>query len=160
MKVILLTRHAEAIFNRNINDFDRKISLNGKKQAEILSNFVKRAFKIDLIFSSTSLRTTQTAKIINQTYQDSIETKESKKLYLATAGEILKEVANIENKHNVIMLLCHNPGLQNLMNFLHQSPTSNQFTPASMAIFESNVEKWSDLAPKNCKLLDFFANSS
>ena len=73
----------------------------------------------DVIFSSTATRALDTAKIICDSLNLS-RTKVSpiEHLYLADLNELLKTVQDVDYAAKRIMIVGHNPGLEDLLKYL------------------------------------------
>ncbi|EKE4776825.1 histidine phosphatase family protein, partial [Campylobacter coli] len=65
MKKIYILRHAKAVKDEEVQDFDRKLNKRGKEDLEkLFYNLKTHAIKFDFILSSPSKRTAKTAKKI------------------------------------------------------------------------------------------------
>lgn len=69
MKKIYILRHAKAVKDEEVQDFDRKLNKRGKEDLEkLFYNLKTHAIKFDFILSSPSKRTAKTAKKIAEFY--------------------------------------------------------------------------------------------
>jgi len=77
----------------------------------------------------------------------------SPKLYHASAPSLLSLIKNTDNKHEVLFLFGHNPGLNDLIELLGGSidnlPTCGQFG------FTFNSENWSEISPAKAMIWFF-----
>ena len=66
MKTIFLLRHASANrFQGNVEDHEKILDIEGKKQSELIAKWLKENnFSIDCIRSSTAKRAMETSKIV------------------------------------------------------------------------------------------------
>jgi phosphohistidine phosphatase len=88
MKKVILLRHGEAEFSAN-SDFKRHLTLKGKNQLNNLGQSLKlRSIEIDQIYCSSSLRTVETAEII-QNYIPVKEVHYEKEMYSANLERLL-----------------------------------------------------------------------
>jgi phosphohistidine phosphatase len=81
---------------------------------------------------------------------------------LATAGEILKEIAKVDDKINSIMIVAHNPGVAVLAKLLAGSGKKEslellqiKYSTAGLAILNFNMLSWSILDPSSGYLQEF-----
>ncbi len=117
MKHFYLIRHAKSEWDfAGITDFDRPLSTRGHHDAPKMAELFKSICpKVDLILSSTAQRAFSTA----QYFVKSLDIEESaivkkSSLYHATEDTISSTIKKIDNKHNIVCLFGHNPGLSDL----------------------------------------------
>ena len=94
MKNLYIIRHAKAkLFREGQEDHDRELNKTGKIEASIcgkwINNFDK---KIDIIHSSSSLRTHQTTKIIIKEIEYNPQIIIEPKLYLSEEHNLLNYI--------------------------------------------------------------------
>ncbi|WP_338410872.1 phosphoglycerate mutase family protein [uncultured Flavobacterium sp.] len=114
--IITLIRHAKSTWKEGVKDHDRSLSSRGVKDANLVfadvSSFLTPS---SIILSSTSNRTTQTAKIfseLNRVQFDSIRFK--KELYTFNTIELEKVIKknNVEN----LIIFGHNNAITDFVN--------------------------------------------
>lgn len=167
MKKIFLLRHAETE-GRILDDFHRNLTPNGVAKcaniAKILEPFVSR---LDLIVSSSAIRTKQTVEnILSHLNYEIPEIIYDKSLYNASEEYLLSYLKNLDalsNKSvNSVILVNHNPAISALANILgNQSKTFskqliNGFSPGSLVYLESKVDLWNDLDSDNVVVHNFW----
>jgi len=110
-------RHAKSDWNNElISDFDRPLNNRGLADAPRMAQWVEseKLFP-DLLISSPALRARQTTEaIIHQLDLDKSAVIFDKRLYLASVDILLAVIREIDNQLNRVMLVGHNPGLENL----------------------------------------------
>lgn len=150
MKLLIILRHGKSDWgNPELDDFDRPLNERGKKNAVETGFFLSDKFgKPDIMLSSGAKRAIDTAKLAAQRMrykQEDIQIDAD--LYLASVPVILRSIARLSNVADSCILIGHNPGLTNLINYfginLDNLPT------ASVACFECNTDKWENISPKN-----------
>ncbi|KAA3614803.1 MAG: histidine phosphatase family protein [Calditrichaeota bacterium] len=144
MKKIYILRHAKSSWkNETLSDFERPLNERGKRDAPLMGlKLSEVGIKPDLILSSAANRAYTTATIIADKMNyplDGIEKRQD--LYLASANKILKMINFLENKHNSVMVVGHNPGLTDLANELGGLQVANMPTCALVAL-EFSVDEW------------------
>lgn len=166
MKKIFLLRHAEtesSIFD----DFHRNLTANGVAKcaniAKILEPFIS---ELDLIISSSAVRTKQTVENVFSHLYDMPKIIYDKSLYNASEEYLLSYLKNLDsfiNKSlNSILLVNHNPAISALANILgNQSKTFskqliNGFSPGSIVYLEAKVDLWKNIDSDNIVVHDFW----
>ena len=113
MKKLYILRHGKSDYPEGVQDHERPLNKRGQKASTAIGKYLKLSqITPDVILSSDSARTTQT--INNATREAGITTPIDFKpnLYLATPGEMLKELAKIDESITSVMIVCHNPGAE------------------------------------------------
>jgi phosphohistidine phosphatase len=150
MKNLILLRHAKSSWkDPSILDFDRPLSNRGKNDAPIIAEILKsKNIKIDLIISSGSKRTADTAEIFAERISYSSHIRIENKLYEATAMRILEIIKNVDELYSNLLLVAHNPGITQLANFLTNSDIEN--IPTTGLIGLSYKSLWKNLDEGMC----------
>ena len=145
MKKLIVVRHSKSSWkDSNLSDFDRPLNKRGKRDGKKMSDFLSKFIKsIDLLISSSSNRTKLTSKY----YQDLLQIKNSiftDSLYHASRREIIENFCNVDSSINSILLIGHNPGLTEFINFSTDENLFNLPTTGTV-IIEYPIEKWIEL---------------
>ena len=156
MKELILIRHAKSSWsNPLLEDFERPLNKRGAKNAPFMAKILKqKELNPDLIISSPSKRTKDTLDFFIKefNYKDEIIFKES--IYEAPFENLLKVVKNIDDKHKTIFLFGHNPGFNDLADFLLGRFEDNIPTCGVLKInFDTNY--WKNISKDNSKLIFF-----
>ena len=120
MKNLLIITHAKAEqYISGQDDHDRNLNQKGKKRALKLSMWLRDIEpKIEKIFCSSALRTSQTAEIINEGFLNQIPVKIESGLYGASEEELLNFLLFIDDDISSVGLVGHEPGLKQLAIYL------------------------------------------
>ena len=104
---------------------------------------LEHGIRPSLIVSSPAVRAWTTAKVIAQaiSYPREFLQKEER-LYLASLDDILDVVVAQENGFNNLMVVGHNPGLTDLVNFLVPGLTNNLPTAGVVSV-QIDQDHWS-----------------
>ena len=144
MSLITLTlmRHAKSSWKQNQqNDHDRELNERGNHDAPEMA---KRLFDRDsipqLILSSSAQRTRQTTEHVLSVFGSrAVDVSFDQSLYLASPGVLLNAVLAVPANIQHIMVIAHNPGIEDLSAHLSaqhgdQMPTAaiRQFTCQTM----------------------------
>ena len=153
MKKIILIRHAKSSWEHNVSDLERPISKRGYNDANlmvgILNNF---STDIDAVFSSSSKRTLETAKIFldNLINYQNLKVIKSEDLYDFYGNKVDLFIKNLNNDLDTVMIFSHNNSCNNLL--IKYGKVINVHVPTSgMLIFEFDVSLWNDVKSGNCK---------
>lgn len=153
MKKIILIRHAKSAWdNPWLTDHDRPLAERGLRDAPIMAKRLKkRKIHPEIILCSTALRAVDTAKIIAQELEfPGSEIHLEKDLYHASPNKILKYIHLQKDAKDTILVVGHNPGLNELIEYLggklDNLPTSGQFG------FLVKSDRWSDFGPKTAEV--------
>ena len=163
MKRIFLARHAQALPAENGDDFSRKLSPKGLSDAFALGQNIKKLDLIpDHILCSSALRTQETCKEILKGLEHNIHTEFLKSIYNAGPGELFNLIQNANPTAHNLLVVAHNPTIYELAVKLaskgpeqHFHRLSQGYAPASLSVFETNIDDWKKLDPNACGLSGF-----
>ena len=153
MKKLILLRHAKSSWkDASLDDFDRPLNRRGKKDAPIMAQkLAMRKIKIDLIISSPANRTNETVKIFANILGCESEIIFNDKLYEASYKEILNVINLIDDKYQNVLLVCHNPGITNLVNYISDYFIENISTSGIVGL--STNSSWENITENGCSFL-------
>lgn len=145
-------RHAKSSWdNSEYSDFEQPLNEFGLKVAPFMGNIIYQyGFQPDLIVSSPAKRAKQTAVLIKAVAEVKSEIEFREELYGARPTAFLEVSSNIDDIHKSILLIGHNPELEN---FIHKL-TGEQQTMATgaIAVINLNIEKWAEISSDCGKL--------
>jgi phosphohistidine phosphatase len=153
MKKLYILRHGKSDYPEGVKDHERPLNKRGQRSSFLIGKYLKlNQINPDVILSSDSLRTTQT--IQNATTEAGITTKINYNgvLYLATPGEMLKELSKLKDDVQSVLLVCHNPGAEMLTAILARDGNKmalnnykRNFPTCGIASIKLNAESWGKL---------------
>ena len=153
MKKLILIRHAKSAWNNPwLADHDRPLGERGIKDAPKMAKRLKKRKLIpEIILSSTAIRAAETAKITAAELNFPCEEIcYEKKLYHASPQTILKYIHLQKDSKNTLLLVGHNPGLNELISYLGV-PLENLPTAGQVA-FTLKSDHWNELTPENIQI--------
>src|SRR5436190_24158555 len=120
MKTLLLLRHAKSSKDEPaLGDFDRPLNDRGKDDAKLMGRFMReRSICPDLLISSPAKRARLTAELVLKAAGLPINVAFDERIYEADVHRLLAVVSQIEPGINVVMLVGHNPGCEDLVEVL------------------------------------------
>lgn len=155
MKKLILLRHAKSSWkDLSINDFDRPLNKRGNRDVPIIANeFLNRNIKLDLIISSSAKRTLDTAKVFAETIGFGSNIFKNDELYEGSSYEILKCINQMDDIYNNALIVCHNPGITNIANYLSDFLIEN--IPTTGIVGFSFDNDWKAIKEKSCLFIFF-----
>ena len=163
-KQLVLLRHAKSSWDDPFTeDFDRPLAKRGRTAAGRLSAWFKRhRVRPDLILCSPAVRTRETLDLVKDAFGHKVEVSYDKGLYLAEPEELLARIQAADNGVECLMVIGHNPGMQELALALtgigmkkDRAKLAEKFPTAAIARFKVPSARWADLQPGEATLIDF-----
>ncbi len=126
-------------------DFDRPLNGRGRKAADVIGRFIKReSIKPDLVLSSPAVRARETIEIVLKAAKLEPKVRFDEQIYGAGPGELLKVISQVESGVGTVLLVGHNPGMEQLL----QSITGRveRMPTATLAKIDCRIDHWGDIA--------------
>jgi phosphohistidine phosphatase len=157
MKSLYLLRHAKAEnATAGWTDFDRPLSDRGRQESQAVRRFIlNQDLEFDLVLSSTALRARETTEAVISAAGLHSEVRFDQRIYEASSSLLLALLSEVEDKTNALVLVGHNPGLEDLIRTL--TGRAEHLSPATLAKINFEVERWSDVK-ENTGTLDRLVN--
>lgn len=157
VKTLYIVRHAKSSWkDPDLDDLDRPLNERGEKDAPRMGKRLKeKEISPELIYTSPSVRTLTTAKIITEILGCSVsQIHVLDDLYHASEKKLLRILQGVPDQTKSLMLVGHNPGLTEFVNDLLDEDLENIPT-AGVVAAELNISKWKD-AEWKCGEMVFF----
>ncbi len=140
---LLIMRHAKSDWNAGLADFERPLNQRGIKSAKKISKKLEEDDLVpDSIVSSPAKRTRDTVKILceNLNLDEKIITWD-KRIYEASLTDLLNVIDELKSDAKCQLIVGHNPGLDELVNYLSSdepqyNETGKLMTTAAVAVFD------------------------
>jgi phosphohistidine phosphatase len=141
---LYIMRHAKSDWSgQNTSDFDRPINNRGQENAKLIGQWMMENDHLpEKIMSSPAFRARQTTDlVIEELGSHQVKVDYDNDLYLASIDILMECVQLYKNDVNSLMLVAHNPGLEQLVNELlirsgNIAARGKTMTTANLAIFE------------------------
>lgn len=137
---LLLLRHAKSDWDQACDDVDRPLNARGQHDAPRIGRWLRdRKLPPDRVLSSPACRAAQTAHAVCAELGYPAERiLWDKRLYLASLETLLDVLAEQNGPPHRLLLIGHNPGLEDLLEYLAEEPPPRQpngklFTTATLA---------------------------
>ncbi|WP_327066538.1 SixA phosphatase family protein [Kitasatospora sp. NBC_01302] len=163
---IIVLRHAKADWPE-VTDHERPLADRGRHQAPAAGRWLADSgIDPDYVLCSTSLRTRETWKLAaHELPKRARKTVFEDRIYDATAGEIIEVLQETPDAYADVLLVGHNPGVQNLTEVLAGDASLGDelvqlrrggFPTAGIVVltFEGS---WKDVEPGVATLVSYFA---
>jgi phosphohistidine phosphatase len=167
MKRLYILRHAKAAqAEPGQDDHARALTVRGIADAEAMARYLrKNEAKLDRVLISTAARTIQTADLVLRELEGPPRADYRDGLYLASAVKILTMLKMLPNRLSEVMVVGHNPGLEELTALLAREPVrrkererrgelDEKFPTTALAVLDFDIGRWRDLKPETGKLAD------
>jgi phosphohistidine phosphatase len=139
-----------------VNDHDRPLNKRGKRDAPHMGEIIQDKNLVpDFIISSTAKRAHSTAKAVAKAagYKGDIALNQS--LYAAPPTAYIDVLHDLPNKYTRVLLVGHNPGLEQLVNML--SSEEHTMPTCSLVHVQLCINTWSEIDYKTKgKLLEIW----
>ncbi|HRW47717.1 MAG: histidine phosphatase family protein [Caldilinea sp.] len=148
MKYVSIWRHAKAERPEGYaSDFERPLTERGHKDAGMMSALLLRLNPgVDLILSSPSARTAQTTQHLLEVADIQADPQWHTSIYLAAAETLLGLIRELPESTQHVVVVGHNPGLEELASGLCGSAPEDVFVrmpTAALAHVAIDVTHWS-----------------
>jgi phosphohistidine phosphatase len=165
MKILGLLRHAKSDWDdMNQRDFDRGLNDRGRKGAQAIGAHIRNhGVKWDKVIASPAVR----VKLTLEGALPEVAPEYDQKLYLASYDTIVETIeahaGSGEDEAGAILIVGHNPGLQDMLLELVSPSKENalfkeavaKFPTAAYAVLECDIEHWSQLKRYCAELVHF-----
>lgn len=161
MKRIGLLRHAKSDWSdSDKRDFDRGLNERGRRGARLIGRHIAvEGIEWQLIRASSAERVRRT---VEQALPEA-EIAFADRLYLASAETLLEVVHGLPDDADTVLLVAHNPGLQDFILKLVAPSKENalfdeakvKFPTASFAVIELPADRWADVTEESGSLVHF-----
>lgn len=157
MRRLLLLRHAKAVQDNGEGDFARALNERGRKDSALVGRAMDtRGYIPDLVLCSSSRRTTETWELLSSELVRPPKVEFTKELYLASPKNIIATIQNTHDGVKTLMLVGHNPGIEETASRLVRKPASKaeakklddmreKFPTCALAVFDFDVESWNEM---------------
>ena len=156
MKRVLLVRHAKSSWNDASQlDIDRPLNERGKRDAPFMGKVLKQKDSLpDVIISSPAKRAKSTAKrIAKEIGMDNQSIVIDNRLYLGSTYDYEKAIQEVDNQHNTVAIVTHNPAITAAAEDFTDVEFANIPTGGVVAI-DFDINDWADISTQGN--LNFF----
>jgi phosphohistidine phosphatase len=155
MKTLLVLRHAKSSRDDpSLQDHARPLNDRGLRDAPRAGAMLKEKDLIpDAILCSPAVRAQDTARLAAKAAKFTKPIETVADFYPGDPRDYIQELKNLPDDLNRVMVVGHNPGLEELV--WHLSGGPQELPTASVTHFELPVEHWNELSHKTRAKLIF-----
>ena len=163
MKRLGLYRHAKSDWNdARARDFDRPLNERGRKGAVVMARHIlDYGQKWDRVIASPAVRVTETIERGSGAAGVTAPVNWDRRIYLASSATLLDLIREIEGDPAAVLMVGHNPGLEDLIFDLVPDDGSSplrdiveeKFPTAAFAVIELDVDNWADVQEGTARLV-------
>ena len=145
LKYLLILRHAKSSWKEPYRgDHDRVLNKRGKRDAPVIGELLREEDIVpDLIITSSAARAQNTAKAVANSSGFEGDLVVTGSLYHAGTGSFLEVLSSIDDKYERVMVVGHNPGMEELLEDLTGS--YERMVTAALAYVSIPIKKWSEI---------------
>ena len=167
MKTLYALRHAKSDQgDGTVSDHERPLNARGRDAAPKMGAYLtSMGYRPDLILCSTARRTVETCNLV-QPVLGEITVSFEQGLYLAEARMIFDRVRRLEDKVGSVLVIGHNPGLEQLAHALSVAPKTEEeesrhrrmrekFSTCALAVIKFPAKTWREIKQGGGLLVDF-----
>jgi phosphohistidine phosphatase len=123
-RTLVLLRHAKSDWTHDVADADRPLAKRGTRQAPEAGRWLASHLdRIDLAVVSSALRARSTWELASAELPSPPEVRVDQRVYAASETELLEVVRDLPDGLSTVVLVGHNPGLEDLVDALTGSWT-------------------------------------
>jgi phosphohistidine phosphatase len=149
---LMLLRHGKSDWPGGVDDLERPLAKRGRKASSLMGGYLARHSLIpDLVLVSPARRTRQTWEMARPAFARDIARRDEPRIYEASAPAILGVIAETAPEIRVLLVVGHNPGLQDLARALigagrnqDLARLARKYPTAGLAIIDFDVTEWRD----------------
>lgn len=147
MKKLTLIRHAKSTWEYPIDDINRPITNNGiEKAIKVALNSAKEMPGNALVWSSTAIRASQTAKLFLEHWKLSVKMQLDfkKELYTFDSNVLERIIKSCPNDYENLILFGHNSAITDFVNKFGDIFIDNVPTAGFVSII-FDIDQWNEL---------------
>ncbi len=158
MKRVVLLRHAKAeVDSPTFDDHDRALAARGHADADAMAEAMKsKKITAEIAWCSSAKRTLETWDHMAAIWGGQTQLFVKRDLYLSPPDVIMDFVQSTSDDLSSVITIGHNPGMEELAMTLDGSWMPPKFPTCAVAVFDFDVESWSQVEPRRGSVVDYF----
>jgi len=154
MKNLLIMRHAKSDWdNPSISDFDRPLNNRGKASAPLVGHELLKRDKVpELIISSPANRAKTTSELVSKIIGYKQPIQYENEFYFGSIDEMISIIRDTDNLYKRIMIVGHNPTLEELVPDLTGDHIERSLPTAAIVSINFDFDNWNQLGLENGEL--------
>lgn len=145
MKTLIILRHSKTEKINPAGDEARQLTKSGRRWATEAGQQIRAATGMpDLLVTSNAIRALQTGDLAAAAMQFEGEQRVVPEVYGATEQELVQVIRAFPDEFDKIVLVGHNPGLEELANSFRGGKTAEALATAGWLVVELKIDHWSE----------------
>jgi len=162
MPRLLLLRHGKSAWPDGMDDLERPLTKRGREASRRMGRYLADEQLVpDLALVSPARRTRETWALAEDALRD-VPMRSEPRIYEAPPDRLLGVVKGVEADVGTLLIVGHNPGLQELARLLlgqderyAHATTIAKYPTAGLAVIDLAVRAWHELSPRSGRLVGF-----
>jgi phosphohistidine phosphatase len=152
MRTLYLLRHAKSSWkDETLRDFDRPLKGRGRRAAERMGQVLaEEKLKSPLVIISPAARARETTELVLESAGFKVEPQFEERIYEAEVRTLLAIVTSIPDSSGTAILVGHNPGFENLLQYL--TGDGRHMPTCALAKIEFDAGSWSEVSEETGRL--------
>lgn len=162
VRTVMLLRHGKSSWSDPaLADIDRPLAPRGERAARKIARYLRqKKVRPALVLCSPSLRTRQTLAAIEPSLGQRCSVELEPQLYAASERELLERLQALPDSIKSVMIIGHNPGLQDLALALASQGADRpqleaKFPTGALATLVVRNKSWAALRRGDAELVDY-----
>lgn len=141
----MIVRHAKSDWSEDVPDAERPLAGRGRREAPAIGRWLRaHVGAIDLVVRSPAVRVRQTWELAVAELDAAPRVIDDERVYAATADDLLTVVRALPDDTSTVVLVGHNPGVQDLVTLLSGEPC--ELKTSALAVL-SRAGSWAGVGP-------------
>lgn len=165
---LILLRHAKSAWPDGVDDIARPLADRGRRAAPLMGAYLaKRRLTPDAVLVSPARRTEDTWSLVRKQLPGALAARTEARIYETSAEALLAVIRETEATVNTLMIIGHNPGLEDLARQLmasregeHAERLLEKYPTAGLAVFDFDASDWAAIQPGKGRLKTFVTPKS
>jgi len=164
MRRLMLLRHAKSDWSLSGRaDHERELAPRGRAAAPLIGRYMaEHGMQPDHAIVSTATRTRETWQLVADMLPRKPSVEFEDRIYEASPRHILTAIADAPAAARSLLVVGHNPGLQDTANLLVETGNkrmlgklAEKFPTGALAVIDLDIADWADIRP-GCGRLESF----
>ncbi len=142
MPTLVLVRHAKSAYPEGVSDHERPLNERGERESQVMAQRLSERFsQPDLALVSTAQRAQQTWAPLGEVWPG-VTHEDRPDLYLASAATLLSQVRGLPATADVVALVGHNEGMEDLATELSGVPVTMKTSTFAVLTSDQAWPRW------------------
>jgi phosphohistidine phosphatase len=162
MKRVYLLRHAKSSWkDDSLADRERPLAGRGRRAAKAMARHLEaEGIRPDLVLCSPARRSRETLERVESAFGDGVDVALDEELYGASEAELLTRLKAVPDEVGSVMLIGHNPGLEDLALALASGGAAlarmrEKYPTAALATIDLPARRWSTVRRRSGQLVGY-----